>query len=121
MNAPIKLADFKRWYIMSDLSYSDVPGNEADGFVYVLRHNKSKEILYVGSADDLYRRFFVEYIGGIEGDDIGRIHDELMFNDRIRSVEVAWNKYPDYESAGKRLLGDYLSRTGKLPVWNTIG
>ena len=114
------MAEFNRWYVLANLSYSDMPQNNDSGFVYILRRRSNREILYIGSTDELYHRLFINYIGGRRRKKTKRIHNELMNNLEANTVEVSWNEYPDQILSEKKLVGEYLARYGCLPVWNAM-
>ena len=115
-----RLTDFNRWYLLSDLCYSDMPQKGKTGFVYLFRRRNSKEILYIGATDNLYWRLFVDHLGGFGRNANKRLHSELIDNLGVRSVEVSWHRYPNFEKSEKRLIGDYITRFNRLPVWNSI-
>jgi predicted GIY-YIG superfamily endonuclease len=117
-NEAVLLSEFNRWYVLADISYADVPQNGC--FVYILRKRANRETLYIGSASELYRRIFVNYLGGAGGQKTKRIHNELMHNIEVGAVEIAWIKCSDEITAERRLLGEYLVRYGCLPVWNAM-
>ena len=79
---------FTRWLPLSRLAVGDLPG-EAIPAAYALRSAPTRELLYIGSTDNLSRRIFGNFIGGVGGETTKRGHALLFEDGNIDDVELA--------------------------------
>ena len=110
--------DFERWHPLSGLTVKDLPVSNTSGFVYILRKSGTKEILYVGSTENLLRRIFGNYLGGVGGETTQRIHKLLFEEGAIADTEIAWKQTLNHKLEEKRLRHSFYKAKGRLPLWN---
>ncbi len=121
---------FKEWRPWSTLTVSDVPYGQG---VYairtklghmIMRKVGESDLLYIGQSDNLTRRIFGNYLGGVGGATTQRIHWLLKLGENIEETEISW---ATTKSDGERkdlegkLIGRYKSEHGERPPWSYSG
>ena len=115
-----KLGVFKNWFPLVRLSTGDVAHHTSISGVYAIRLAATGEILYIGSSNNLRRRIFGNYIGGVGGETTQRIHELLFAEGQIAKVEVAWIEVDEYTDKEAELKEEYRKKHGHLPRWNKL-
>jgi excinuclease UvrABC nuclease subunit len=111
---------FEKWFPLVHPSVGQLVHNTATPGVYAIRLEATGEILYIGSSNNIRRRIFGNYIGGVGGETTQRIH-ELLFTERqIARVEVAWIEAGEYKDKEAELKEEYRKKHGHLPRWNKL-
>lgn len=100
------------WIPFAELSVSDLPHAGNVSGAYAFRNIADKQVQYVGGTNNLRRRLFGNYLGGIGGSTTQRIHDYLFNDGNIMLVEVGWWTSEEYTEKEAELKG------GTLPPWN---
>jgi hypothetical protein len=116
---------FSQWFPLRDLALVQMPQHGQLPAVYALRDGRTGDILKFGCTNDLRRRIFGTYIGGVGGKTTQRIHDELFQNNMIDRVELAWIEARDAQEAKDKETEFRLAykevNKGKRPSWDLIG
>ncbi len=114
---------FKGWHPLNKITVSDVPYKQ--GGVYAIRLKTALErkigksdILYVGSSDNLKRRIFGNYLGGVGGKTTQRIHKLLFEEGYSKRTEISWAITENFRELEKDLRIGYLREHKELPPWN---
>jgi hypothetical protein len=112
---------FKVWTPLSALRVSDLPSYGAVAAVYTLRNGDTNELLKFGCTDNLRRRIFGNYIGGVGGSTTQRIHAEIFEKTKPELIEIAWNETS--EAAEAKMLESQFRQAfkrayGRRPVWD---
>jgi hypothetical protein len=116
---------FTHWIPLCNLRTADLPrcGRGKCCAVYALRDAKTSEILKFGETQDLRRRIFGNYIGGI-GVSALRIHEQIFRRDFIDHVEIAWIEAKSKTKARlmeKKFRRSHKSARGSRPIWDLRG
>lgn len=114
----IQLNNYQTWILLSRLCLADLPADQNDGFVYMLRKSDDKEIVYIGETGNLRQRMFRNYIGGVGGGTTQRIHAYLFDKDAFWNIEVAWLKSTNRKADEVQLFEEHRLRYGRLPRWS---
>ena len=115
-----QLTSFEKWIRLLSLGVGDLPRHGNISSVYALRSVATGEILYMGSSNNLRRRVFGNYIGGVGGETTQRVHELLFLEGQIASVEVAWIEIDGYKEKEAELKEEYRRKYGRLPKWNKL-
>lgn len=115
-----KLDAFENWLPLVRLSIGDLPHDRKLSGVYAIRLMATNEILYIGSSNNLRRRLFGNYIGGVGGETTQRIHELLFSEGQITEVEIAWIEVDEYMDKEAELKDEYRKEHSRLPRWNKL-
>jgi hypothetical protein len=118
------------WISLSDLRVSDLPRRSrwwTCCAAYAFRDSRNQEILKFGETQDLRRRIFGNYIGGIGGTSKTGfwIHEKIFRLGYIDYVELAWvvtaSKAKARSLESQFLAGYKSTHGGRRPKWNRRG
>jgi hypothetical protein len=109
--------EFRNWHPLIDLALTKLPHHGAIPAVYAMRRSRTGEIVYIGSTDNLRRRIFGNYLGGVGGGTTKRINALLFNHGEVVGIELAWLETQLYEDKETELKERYRSTHGRLPVW----
>jgi hypothetical protein len=84
-----ELGVFENWFPLFRLDVGDLVHNRNISGVYGIRSAATSEILYIGSSNNLRRRIFGNYVGGVGGETTQRIHEMLFSEGQVAKVEIA--------------------------------
>lgn len=115
-----KLGSFENWIPLVRLSVGDLPQHGNISGVYAIRSAATGEILYIGSSNNLRRRVFGNYIGGVGGETTQRVHELLFSEGQIAKVELAWIEADRYTEKEAELKEEYRKKHSRLPKWNKL-
>jgi predicted GIY-YIG superfamily endonuclease len=115
-----KLVGFDNWISLANLCVGGLPQYGTIHGVYAMRSRSTGEILYIGSTDNLRRRIFGNYLGGVGGETTQRLHKLLFYEGKIAEVELAWEETDKYRQKESELKDEYRKEHGRLPKWNKI-
>lgn len=132
---------FRGWHPWGKLTILDIPLKEKG--IYIIRSRTpfprkvgESDILYIGSSDNLVRRIFGNYLGGVGGKTTQRIHEYLFEKRWLEKTEISWVTSKDFnelekylkgikwtsttkhEELEKRLKLKFKQEHGELPLWN---
>ena len=111
---------FDKWIPLAGLSIGELPQYGAISAVYAMRSIGTGEILYIGSTNNLRRRVFGNYVGGVGGETTQRLHETLFSEGKIAEVELAWTETNAYQERETELKDEYRKQYGRLPKWNKL-
>jgi excinuclease UvrABC nuclease subunit len=115
-----KLGIFENWFPLAHLNTGDLVQHRTISGVYAMRLAATGEILYIGSSNNLRRRIFGNYLGGVGGETTQRIHELLFAEGQITRVELAWIEVDEYRDKEAELKEEYRKKHGHLPRWNKL-
>ena len=111
---------FDNWLPLNRLAISDLPRYGDIASVYAIRSKGTGELLYIGSTDNLRRRIFGNYLGGVGGETTKRINGLLFSERKIAEVELAWMETEAHREKERELKNAYRRESGRLPRWTKI-
>jgi len=115
-----RLTSFETWIPLLNLAVGALPGHGNISGVYALRSTTTGEIIYIGSTNNLRRRVFGNYIGGVGGQTTQRVHELLFSEGWITDLEVAWIETDGYKEKEAELKKEYRKKYGHIPKWNKL-
>lgn len=110
---------FDNWRSFEHLAIADLPRYGEIRAVYAMR-SKSGELLYIGSTDNLRRRLFGNFIGGVGGATTKRVNSLLFSGGTVADIEVAWLETADYREREGELKKIHRKVHGSLPRWTRL-
>ena len=113
-------AAFENWLPLVRLSIGDLPHDRKLAGVYAMRLIATGEVLYIGASNNLRRRLFGNYTGGVGGETTQRIHELLFSEGWITEVEIAWIEVDAYMDKEAELKDEHREKHGRLPRWNKV-
>jgi len=114
---------FKDWHLLNKLAISEVLYKQEG--VYVIKSKISlqrrvgkSDILYIGSSDNLVRRIFGNYLGGVGGGTTQRIHKLLFEEGYLEKTDIGWALTKEFRKLEKDLKMEFEREHRELPPWN---
>ena len=117
---------FNRWIPMHRLCIADMERHGNFPAVYAIRNCTTKDVLKYGHTKQLRQRIFLNFICGWGGNNpqatTQRVYAELLDNDMIECVELAWIPTENKAEAARmesKFRREYMdAHGGQRPLWD---
>jgi hypothetical protein len=119
----LKQCGFNGWHPLNNPLIASLPYKQKCVYVITLETVQrvrvgNSDILYIGSSDNLVRRIFGNYIGGVGGKTTQRIHKLLFEEGYLKKTKIGWITTENSGKIERNLRIKFKQEHSELPPWN---